>query len=1086
MTLTRVCALLLVFGLVRSVAAVEFFFDDFEDYTDEFDVPSDVEVELAGWLFVDVNDPVESSTWTITNPGGRASPPGEDGAPSFGAFLISDSDAQTESNPTGSGMSHDVWSPEIDVEGDVVWLHFSCAAVLNNNGKAVFDVDVTTDDGTNWTNIFRRVAPSRVEAEPVVTTENADGVFQRLHLDVGSHLGGANSFKFRLRHFEPNFDWWIAIDDVIVDDQPPALGGSVNLLGEESFDTGIPDTWTINGLGNGNNTWTTADPCARSVSGSNGGAFPYQDGNSSARLGTAFAIMDSDCDPDLEEDEFLITPVVDCTLATDVFLHFKSETVHGAILQEVLVSLDGGVTFDINPLFSYSLGAGYDPGEDPSYAERVFRVPSAAGEPEVAFAFHHTGNNNWWWGIDDVKISANGDGLPIRTCANREFRVGAFDPQNVSVTMTWRSIEGDEGFRVLANGNAISGDLPANTTSFTDNNPPAGGTIEYSLESLIGGAVEQTCVAPEIEVLSCPGDLSCCPDADAGTVSLSWRNGANVAGTGWRITRNGVPIRTVPLTESSFVDSPAPGTYEYTLQLNGGDAAQCPDLPLTCRVTLPGEGILFAEDFNCYQDDDAVMAAGWEIREENEPNENAAWTVTNPGARGNPPRRDGSPSDGNFMVSDSDAAGGADEQGTGMSHDLWSPSFSTVGADTVWLHMACVAVLNNNGLCVFDVDVTTDDGATFTNVFRRVAPARTGFEPVVTADIPEDLPGGPQIGNADAFFGMLDIDLSAVAANQPSVRFRVRHFEPDDDWWIAIDDIVVDQNPVREGATQLLDEDFSDGISDEWEIRSEADDAAIWRVEDLCSLSLLNSAGGVFPDGADGRQLHHMDTTFAHVFGDDFCTFLPQDEYLITPALDLTGATNVYLAFESATVLTGATPEVLLSLDGGDTFDGDDPIFSYQRGAGALFDAGNGEMYYNEYVFEVPAAADQAEVAFAFHFLNLAGDGTGWAVDNVRVSADGLDGGGTPFRRGDVNATESVNLTDGIFLLNFLFLGGPPPPCLDAADANDDGDLNITTGVYLFNFLFLGGPPPPAPGHVTCGSDGTPETTLGCLSYENC
>ena len=93
---------------------------------------------------------------------------------------------------------------------------------------------------------------------------------------------------------------------------------------------------------------------------------------------------------------------------------------------------------------------------------------------------------------------------------------------------------------------------------------------------------------------------------------------------------------------------------------------------------------------------------------------------------------------------------------------------------------------------------------------------------------------------------------------------------------------------------------------------------------------------------------------------------------------------------------------------------------------------------------------------------------------------------GTLFRRGDANADGGINITDGIFILNYLFLGGPEPPCMEAADPNDDGSNNITDGVYILNFLFLGGPPPTAPGHETCGPDPEGSPDLGCASYEAC
>jgi hypothetical protein len=73
------------------------------------------------------------------------------------------------------------------------------------------------------------------------------------------------------------------------------------------------------------------------------------------------------------------------------------------------------------------------------------------------------------------------------------------------------------------------------------------------------------------------------------------------------------------------------------------------------------------------------------------------------------------------------------------------------------------------------------------------------------------------------------------------------------------------------------------------------------------------------------------------------------------------------------------------------------------------------------------------------------------------------------FVRADANADGLINITDGIYVLNYLFLGGPTPTCLEAANSNGDALLNITDGIYVLNFLFLGGPEPPAP-YPACGS----------------
>ena len=100
------------------------------------------------------------------------------------------------------------------------------------------------------------------------------------------------------------------------------------------------------------------------------------------------------------------------------------------------------------------------------------------------------------------------------------------------------------------------------------------------------------------------------------------------------------------------------------------------------------------------------------------------------------------------------------------------------------------------------------------------------------------------------------------------------------------------------------------------------------------------------------------------------------------------------------------------------------------------------------------------------------------AVNVAAMAAHPVDG---LFRRGDVDQTGVIDISDGVAVFNFLFLGSGTLRCIDAADSNDDGALDITDGVYVLNFLFLGGPPPPPPSFDgPCpGVDPTPDE-LGC------
>ncbi len=89
-------------------------------------------------------------------------------------------------------------------------------------------------------------------------------------------------------------------------------------------------------------------------------------------------------------------------------------------------------------------------------------------------------------------------------------------------------------------------------------------------------------------------------------------------------------------------------------------------------------------------------------------------------------------------------------------------------------------------------------------------------------------------------------------------------------------------------------------------------------------------------------------------------------------------------------------------------------------------------------------------------------------VDFIAASSSG----GNRFRRGDSNADGTVNIGDGVYILQNLFSNGPDISCPDAADANDDEIVNIADAVYILLNLFAAGLPIPEP-HATCGLDST-------------
>jgi len=56
-----------------------------------------------------------------------------------------------------------------------------------------------------------------------------------------------------------------------------------------------------------------------------------------------------------------------------------------------------------------------------------------------------------------------------------------------------------------------------------------------------------------------------------------------------------------------------------------------------------------------------------------------------------------------------------------------------------------------------------------------------------------------------------------------------------------------------------------------------------------------------------------------------------------------------------------------------------------------------------------------------------------------------------------------------------------PPEATDASDANDSGRVDVSDGVWIVRWLFAGAPPPPPPGPIVCGADPTPDGLGPCV-----
>ena len=64
---------------------------------------------------------------------------------------------------------------------------------------------------------------------------------------------------------------------------------------------------------------------------------------------------------------------------------------------------------------------------------------------------------------------------------------------------------------------------------------------------------------------------------------------------------------------------------------------------------------------------------------------------------------------------------------------------------------------------------------------------------------------------------------------------------------------------------------------------------------------------------------------------------------------------------------------------------------------------------------------------------------------------------------GDANGDGTINISDAVFLIQYIFAHGTAPSPICLGDANGDGGVNISDAVYLIQYIFAHGTAPHCP-----------------------
>ncbi|MBE3123139.1 MAG: choice-of-anchor J domain-containing protein [Thermoplasmata archaeon] len=321
-------------------------------------------------------------------------------------------------NESGSdGLAQDEWlfSPVIDCLAlTQVKLQYTKAFYNYSGSNSMGQVLGSIDGGLTWTKYIVNYTVTSTTAEDI---------------DVSSWAAGQANVKIAFRFISgadtTKTDYWY-IDNFF-------LGTLWGPMGDIP-----PAGWTILDYGSIPGTWNNNDWHRYAAFGGYVARVYYS--------------------PVEQQDEWLITPTIDCTALAQVTLSFNHYFYWGAALDYGAVqgSTDNGATWT-QPIANFTA----TDGTSTTGIVRTYDISAwAATQSQVKIRFRYSANNDWYWYVDDVKIlsgtttiySQNFEGIGYGTGFDSGWVSASWGPLGWQVSPI--GIEGDKRWNVQNTANA--------------------------------------------------------------------------------------------------------------------------------------------------------------------------------------------------------------------------------------------------------------------------------------------------------------------------------------------------------------------------------------------------------------------------------------------------------------------------------------------------------------------------------------------------------------------------------------------------------------------------------------------------------